>query len=257
MKKLSILFMAFAMFIQVNAQEEKKPVIKQMLLTPHPEKIMEFRKNLAEHNQKFHPKGKYDVTVYEIETGKDAGKYIWAMRTDSYDDLENSPSGADHKAHWDSKVVSTLKTHPQVALWRLQLDRSSFVKQFDHKYVRVRFFDFKEIDEAYKHFNDMQRKFSAVQNKFSIRNEGYYTSAFTYDNFHVAIVNFKEKLDRDQSWNWDAFTEKYKEMFGEELNEETSKKYEETIKEMKMELWKFDEELSTQSPTIMVVKNQK
>lgn len=256
MKKLLFLSVVFAVAFQLQAQEEQQVLLlNQMILTPHPEKVVEFKQNLAEHNQKFHGEGRYDVSVYEIMTGNDSGKFVWIMTPGSWEAMEAAPSSAEKQAHWDSKVLPTLTSAPIGAVWRMQPDMSNFKQDLDHKYISLRYFSINMGREHYNNFKTEITKYAELVDKhYPERTVGYYSNVYGNENFDFIWADFKESLG-NRDYGDRNFAKLFEELHGEKISD-GDKVMDQVIADFKLELWKFNPELSTKSSKIIVAQNQ-
>jgi hypothetical protein len=99
MKKLFLLFLLAVPFWSY-AQEESL-IFESNTLTPMPSQVLRFEAAVAAHNKKYHAAGPHGVRVYEIISGKNAGRYQWVMGPGHWGDLDTRPADtANHSVDW-------------------------------------------------------------------------------------------------------------------------------------------------------------
>ncbi len=127
MKNLIILFLMspFALI----AQGTEPIIFENVMISPHPAKVLQFESAVAAHNQKYHPAGGHEARVYEILSGPNAGKYIWSSPTTwSAMDARSQPEG--HSLDWIANVTANTTGDMYGAYWRLDGEFSRFPQDF-------------------------------------------------------------------------------------------------------------------------------
>ncbi len=121
MKKLLFAIMVFPL---LTAGQQEKNVVFSARLTPRFDKVVEFEKALASHNQKYHAT-EWKANVYYVETGPDAGSYQYVLGPASWEDIENRKPTAEHDLDWNKNVVSLLQSNSDNAYLSYNKDLST------------------------------------------------------------------------------------------------------------------------------------
>lgn len=110
MKRIISVLVMLACTAAMAQGEAPVVVFDQIMITPHPEKVMAFQKGVAEHNKQFHADAPRQVAVYQIMTGPNTGKYIWNLGPCTWAELDERPMDDAHNDHWANAVASNLTT---------------------------------------------------------------------------------------------------------------------------------------------------
>lgn len=105
MKKLLFAIMVFPL---LTAGQQEKNIISTVRLLPKFDKIPEFEKALANHNQKFHAT-EWKATVFFVESGPDGGSYQNILGPASWEDFENRKTTPEHDLDWNKNVMSLVQ----------------------------------------------------------------------------------------------------------------------------------------------------
>jgi hypothetical protein len=97
--------LAVCLLVPFIGFSQVKNVLNATRVFPKPEKIAEFEKALASHAQKYHT-GDWKWRVWAIESGPDAGGYMFTEGPNSWDQLDTRGDlGAEHTADWEKNVA--------------------------------------------------------------------------------------------------------------------------------------------------------
>jgi hypothetical protein len=176
MKKL--FYIALLIPVLAMAQNNPEPlIIQNVMLTVLPGHVKAFEEGVAAHNKKYHTAGPYQSSVFVIDNGKNAGKYIWNMGPLPWSAMDGRPMSANgHDADWDAKVVPHLSNEVDVNYWRMHTDLSDFSKDFTLKNLSVFMIDvkrFKDMDFMEKVVKKVHAVYAA---KMPDQRHGVYTN---------------------------------------------------------------------------------
>lgn len=257
MKQFVCLLAALITCSAFAQQAQPYVVYDQIMLTPNPEKIAEFQKVLAEHNQKFHPEGAYDVGVFQIMTGPNSGKFIWNLGPVTWADMDKRPMDKAHNEHWATAVAATLTTDSWATYWRHHPEFTNMSQDFELNMLRVNFYDIKRGMDSWEKVEKIMERFTKLYR------EHYPDDVFaTYSNVmastgegkDMAIVGFVDNFAAMGDENPDV-PEKYNAMYGEGSFEKDITTWLEVMVGESSELWMFLPDLSTSPKQVTVSQN--
>ncbi len=129
------------------AQTNEDLVIENVMLTVHPEKIVEFEAGIAAHNKKFHADGPYGARVYSVLNGKNAGKYMLIMGPLPWSAIDGRPSGQDHTDDNNNNVSKHIMPEVEVNYMKMHPELSNFSRDFEINKVSVFMIDVKRFKQ--------------------------------------------------------------------------------------------------------------
>ena len=258
MKKvvLSILFcLPFALF----AQETPDLVFSQVMLTPKPDKIVEFEAGLSAHNKKFHSQEAQQANVYWIANGKNSGKYIWSAGPMPWAAMDaDHPAGAEHDGDWNKNIAPFTKGNDEAFFFRADLANSNFSKDFTIKNMSVFMIDVKRFKNM-EFMAELEKVRKVYAEKMPEKIFGIYHNSMP--------VNDDRKFQRDFGWVefFDSMSvmnedDKFPQYFEEVHGEGSFTKFLETFSEVTngdmTELWTFRADLSGTDGKILAAERQ-
>lgn len=241
----------------VGAQDYQEPVVLQnVMLTVAPGHTKAFEEGLAAHNKKFHKEGPYQAMVYSINSGENAGKYMWNMGPLPWSAMDSRPAEDNgHDADWDTKVVPHLTGDVDVNYWRTHPDLSDFSKDFTLKNLSVFMIDvkpFKDMDFMNKVVKKVHKVYSE---KMPEQRRGVYTNELgSTDGLDFAWVDFFDSM----AWmgREDKFLQQFEEVHGEGSFATFLADVQATTNGQNTELWSFRKDLSGTDGTVKAVGSQ-
>jgi hypothetical protein len=121
MRKLLALFL----MIPFIGFSQTKNVVNATRVFPKQEKIAEFEKALTTHVQKYHT-GDWKWRVWYIESGPDAGGYMFTEGPNSWEQLDTRNNlGAEHQADWEKNVAPLTIDRGSASYAEFQADLST------------------------------------------------------------------------------------------------------------------------------------
>ncbi len=255
MKKLfyTLLFLPFL----VGAQDYQEPlVIQNVMLTVAPGHVKAFEEGVAAHNKKYHTEGAYEARVYSINSGKNAGKYMWNMGPLPWSAMDDRPAKADgHDADWDAKVVTHLTNEVDVNYWRFHPDISDFSTDFTLKNLSVFMVDVKP-NQFMDFMNKVVKKVDKLYSeKMPEQRRGAYTNELSnMDGLDFAWVDFFDSM----SWmgKEDKFPQYFEEVHGEGSFKTFLADVEATTNGQRTELWSYRDDLGGAPAEIKAASRQ-
>ena len=254
MKKLFCLLLMTPLLL--TSQEYQEPVVFQnVMLTVAPGHTKAFETALAAHNKKFHPEGPYQVNVYTVNSGKNAGKYMWNMGPLPWSAMDGRPGAGDHDDDWDTNVVPHLTNDVDVNYWKFHPQFSNFSKDFNLKNLSVFMIDIKRFKEM-DFFNKVLANVNKVYaEKMGDQIHGAYTNELNnMEGLDFAWVDFFDNM----SWmgREDKFPQDYEAVHGEGSFAGFLKDVADTTEGQRTELWSFRADLSGTSGEVKAVDRQ-
>ena len=226
MKKL-LLFIAIAICLPflITAQSSDDYVMFQTIkLTPKSGQSTKVMEGLKEHNDTYHTEGHTAVSVWQINSGEDAGSLSWIMGPLKWSDLDKADD-PEHIPHWMEKVDPYVEMG-EWQYWRLEDDMSYAPEGFQPKVHFVRFFTIEarkrdEAKELFKTFfkiyreNNFDMGLHVFSNEVPGEDEPQWAILWAYDNYASMDKNRKfwdlyeksEGIDRREFFErWDKTT---------------------------------------------------
>ncbi|MBL7473624.1 hypothetical protein [Robertkochia sediminum] len=240
------------------AQEQTPTVVfDQIMVTPHPEKVMQFHKAVAEHNKQFHTDAPRQVAVYQIMTGPNTGKYIWNLGPCTWQELDERPMDTGHNEHWVNNVTPTLTTEAHGTFWQYHPEFSNISNNFKLNMLSITFYDVKRGIGNFDKIKAVMERFTQLyREKYPEDMFGIYTNVMgsTKEGRDLAIVGFLNNYADMASENPDV-PEKYDAMFGKESYEKDLQTWMENMEGSASEMWLFMPELSSRPAEVEVAQN--
>ena len=243
MKKLFYLLLLAPLL--VLSQEYQEPLVFQnVMLTVEPGHTKAFETALATHNKKFHGDGLYQANVYTINSGKNAGRYMWNMGPLPWSAMDDRPSTENgHDADWDANIVPHLSNEVDVNYWRFHPQYSDFSEDFTLKNLSVFMIDIKPFKDMDFMNNVITKVNKVYSEKRPEQRRGVYTNELgNADGLDFAWVDFFGSM----AWmgKEDNFPQQFEEVHGEGSFAGFLKDVEATTDGQKTELWSFRADLS-------------
>lgn len=257
MKKI-LFVMAMAVCFSSFAQEETPTVVfDQIMVTPHPEKIADFHKAVAEHNNQFHADAPRQVAVYQIMTGPNTGKYIWNLGPCTWADMDERPMDDAHNNHWTSAVASTLTTENMATFWKYHPEFSSISSDFTLNMLAITFWDIKRGMGNFEKVTGIIEKFVKLYRENWPEDQfGMYSNVMgsTGEGRDLAIVGFMDKY-ADMANEHPDLPEKYNAMHGAGSFEADMKIWVDLVQAESNEMWVYMPQLSSRPAEVVVTQN--
>lgn len=189
MKKLvALLVVLFCAPTFLSAQDDADDayvMIELTFMTCKKGMDAEFQKAVHAHNKKFHPEGPYQAGLWVIETGADAGAYIWTMGPVTYTQLDDAPGKGDHAEDWKKNVGIYVESYGGVEYWSMNTKLSVWDDEPDKMFMSM----VVGIEEGkYHDFKAFIEKTSAIHKKHSDKEWKVWSNNFWgADNRHFAL----------------------------------------------------------------------
>ncbi len=91
-------------------------------ITPKLDKLDLFRKALSAHNKKYHTVDPYKVSVYSVDSGPNAGSFVWVMGPCSMTQLDKAPGEGEHILDWEKNINPHVASMSGGSYWRAVAD---------------------------------------------------------------------------------------------------------------------------------------
>jgi hypothetical protein len=182
-----------------------------------------FEAAVLAHNKKYHSSSPYKASLNLIETGEDAGTYVWAQGGFSYSEMDARPGKGEHQKDWAKTIAPFIESYGRTEIW-------SYNKKLSHRkageYALEEIWYLSVSGKDYYRFKAFMAK---IQKIMAAKDApmSVYNNAFGQDNGRdVAIVfplknwaeydneewTMKEEFEKEHganSWNdalseWDA-----------------------------------------------------
>lgn len=253
-----LLVLALAVCMISYAQEEAPTVVfDQIMVTPHPEKVADFHKAVAEHNKQFHSEAPRQVAVYQIMTGPNTGKYIWNLGPCTWAELDARPMDDAHNNHWSANVTPTLTTEANGTFWEYHPQYSSMSADFTLNMLHITFYDVKRGMGNFDKLKPIMERFTKMYRELYPEDMyGIYTNVMgsTSEGRDLAIVSFLDNY-ADMAIEHPDVPEKYNGMFGDGSYEKDMKTWMENTMGAATEMWAYMPELSSRPAEVQITQN--
>lgn len=241
----------------IGAQDYQEPLVLQnVMLTVQPDKVKAFEAGIAAHNKKYHGEGAFQALVYTINSGKNAGKYMWNMGPLPWSAMDKRPSEDNgHDADWDTNVAPYLTSDVDVNYWKGHMEYSDFSKDFTLKNLSVFLIDVKPT-KGMDFMNKVIKKVDKVYSeKMPEQRRGLYSNELAnMDGLDFAWVDFFGSM----AWmgKEDKFPQYFEEVHGAGSFKTFLEDVGNIIDGQRTELWSFRKDLSGVSGDIEAVTGQ-
>jgi hypothetical protein len=221
MFKKIILFIAvtaiFCTSATVHAQDDQRKIYEYIMLSPVTSQLKTLQDNMRKHNQKYHSSGPYTAYVFNIATGKDAGKIVWQMGPIQLSDLDARPSDNGHDEDWRDNIMPYVRYQTDAEYWNTDANLSLFkdmsTESVSHPLLAVRFYNVhrgkrNQVDNIFKN------RSAALEGLDNAAPWGLFYNMFQQgeQGRHIASVRyFKNWTDYAEPRN---FMESYEEVHG-------------------------------------------
>jgi hypothetical protein len=238
-----ILLVPFLAFSQDDDQSSYL-LHENVLLTPIPTSLSEFREGLKEHNEEFHSEESYGARMYYISSGPNTGSYMWVMGPFPWSALdEPREDRKEHDEDWEKNVQPYLLPNSHTSYWRYHPEMSAFSEDFELDKLLVRYYDIKAF-ETERMIKLLDRVGLVMKEKFPEIHYTTYTNIFPSEKEgrDMALVFFFNEyswLGQDPN-----FRKAYEEIYGSEGLAEFISVWQEVNQGEESEIWIFDPELS-------------
>ncbi len=225
-----------------NAQNADYQMFELFYFEPISGHGADLKAAMAEHNQKYHPRGDYSAQVYSVLNGPNAGKYVWSMGPTTWTKIENRPADAGHDGHWDEQVGIHIESYGGTDYYKLNAEMSHFPGPTDLKTLNLWMVDLKEgTDYRYKAL--MDKVLSIYKENDYDRPMGVYDRQFGGSHgIDVVMIWFMEGL---QGFDEEGpFGKDYEAKYGEGSMDDLVKEWMAIVDRMDQEIWKFVPEMS-------------
>jgi hypothetical protein len=228
----------FCLPLLLNAQDEEntEPYGMVELTYMHAKQGMDkkFIDAVRQHNDKYHPEGNYQAGLWRIETGNEAGTYVWSMGGLSYTDLDGAPGEGDHQEDWAKTVEPYVAEYGRVEYWRYS-DKFSTPDDEAEAMQQVWFMDLKWgeyyrfqafMEKVHEIHVESGEEFHLWMNEFSGANKRDIAFTWPFDKW--------AELDDDDFNMMKAYNEKYGP--GSWMN--AMKEWDAFMEELNQEVWR-------------------
>lgn len=246
MKRITfLLLVAMAFSISSFAQEkESYSMFDNTRFTVKTDKMKEFGKAMAAHNQKYHNEGAYHANLWMVSVGEHSGDFVWSMGPCTFSDLDGSPNSKEHTEDWNNNIMPNIQEMHGSNMWRLDTKHSYSVDGQSNK-LSISVFDIKD-NQGYRFKDILDRVLKVYKEKEYKRSFSTYWPQFsTNSEDDVAIVsgfNKWARFDQDRTFKKD-----FVEVHGEGSWVNFIKDLDSVINGSKDEVWVLIEELSGKS----------
>ncbi|ETN96551.1 hypothetical protein SAMN04487906_2936 [Zhouia amylolytica] len=254
MRKLLLLIVVLLAWTVSGQNNGEYVVFENVIITPNPAKMGDFKKHMADHNKKYHADDVYGCRVYAIVTGPNTGKYVWSMGPIPWSSVDSRPAQGGHDEHWNNMVMPTLLPMANATYWRSHPELSNFPNDFKLDKLRLTYYD---IKRGWGNFDKIKAIVAKItkMNKEKYPNEvyGIYTNEFgsTKEGKDIVFVDFFENSAKlgEQDDNWIS---NYDEVNGAGSFERDVKTWHELTNGSERELWILAPELSGRTAEVKV-----
>lgn len=218
-------------------QDEKKDYKMVELTFMHAKhgKSDEFTKAVKAHDQKYHPAGPHQAALYSINTGEDAGTFVWVMGPCMMKDLDNRPGVGAHDDDWKKNVEPYIESYGAVEYWK-QNEALSFMPE-NMTPQKVNIFWIMDIKRGeYYRFKKMMADIQAVHKDNGTTNVTIWDNKFYENNGRDVALQWHKadfaSLDSDFNMK-----KEYEKMYGEGTWQQVLEEWEEVVVDMKAQMW--------------------
>lgn len=255
MKKLLYILLVLPV-LMIGQDYQEHLVFQNVMLTVKEGHIKAFEEGVAAHNKKFHTEGAYQANVYSINSGKNAGKYMWNMGPLPWSAMDGRPATENgHDTDWDANVVPHLANEVDVNYWKFHADLSDFSGDFTLENLSVFMIDikrFKEMDFMNKVIKKVHKVY--LEKRPEQRRGAYTNELGNMDGLDFAWVDFFGSM----SWmgKEDKFPQEFEEVHGAGSFVAFLADVEATTDGQRTELWSFRKDLSGTSGEVSPADRQ-
>lgn len=237
------------------AQTNEALIIENVMLTVNPEKIMEFEAGIAAHNKKFHTDGPYGARVYNIQNGKNAGKYMLIMGPLPWSAMDGRPSSQEHTDDNNKNISKYLTPDVEINYMKMHTGLSNFSKDFEINKVSVFMIDVKRF-KGQDFVEKVLKKVDKVyKEKMPEQIYGVYSNEMNnMDGMDFAWVDFFD----NSSWlgKEDKFVQYFEEVHGTGSFSQFMADVESTTDGDRTEIWTLRKDLSGTNAKVMAATRQ-
>lgn len=148
---------------------------------------VDFEKAVHKHNEKFHPEGPYQSSLWSIDAGSESGWYVWAMGPVTFTELDDSPGKGDHADHWQGNVSEYISEYGRTEYWRMQPKYSTANADQENMFVSWVF----DIEPGGEYYVD----------EFMLKIQALYAN-HPEDEMKTWMNVFSGNEGRDMAMNW-------------------------------------------------------
>lgn len=195
-------------------------------------KNMEFEAAVKKHDAKYHT-GKYAAVLWSIETGSQAGDYVWAMGPLTYTDMDKAPGAGEHAKDWKDTVEPFVQEYGAVEYWKMDADLS-FRDDKSQKRQTVWLIDLERGD--YYKFAEFMKKVVVVNKKMGDEVSTWVNQYGEDDGRDVAIVFTFETFAELDIEDW-KMKDEYNKAHGEGTWDNALDDWNEFTKSIKRSIW--------------------
>jgi hypothetical protein len=236
MKKYLMTASLMILSFLLMAQEEEKPkytMVEHVIINVKPGTQGDFEKAVKAHNEAHH-NGAHNAWLMKVETGKNAGTYIWGMGPCTFTDLDSRPTGGAHDEDWANNVGTHIESVDGVEYWR-KMDKLSYTKADEEwNMLNIWTLDIKR-GEWYR-FKSFMEKVQPIFEEKDETNNVWSKQFNENDGKDAAIVwRMKSWADMDnQDWN---MKEEYDKKYGEGSWDDALEEWEDFVESMTSQVW--------------------
>lgn len=252
-KVIYVLFLLPLVMIAQNSQEAL--VFENVILTVNPENITEFEAGIAVHNKKFHADGPYGARVYNINNGKNAGKYMLIMGPLPWSAMDGRPAGQDHTDDNNKNVNRYLESEVEVNYMKMHPELSNFSKDFEINKLSVFMLDVKRFKQREFLEKVIKKVVKVYKEKMPDQRYGVYSNEMNnMDGMDLAWVDFFDS----SSWlgREDKFPQYFEEVHGAGSFAKFMADVEATTDGDSTEIWILRKDLSGSSAKVKAANRQ-
>lgn len=253
MKKL--LFAMLLVPLLVVSQSNEALVLENVMLTVQPDKIAEFEAGIAAHNNKFHAEGPYGARVYNVQNGKNAGKYMLIMGPLPWSAMDGRPSTQEHSDDNNKNVNAYITSEVEVNYMKMHPELSNFSKDFEINKVSVFMIDVKRFKNGDFMEKVIKKVAKVYKEKLPDQIYGVYSNEMNnMDGMDFGWVEFFES----SSWmaREDKFAQYFEEVHGAGSFQTFIADVEATTDGDRTEIWTLRNDLSGPGPMVEAVTRQ-
>lgn len=237
------------------AQTNESPIIENVMLTVHPEKIVAFEAGIAAHNKKFHADGPYGARVYSVLNGKNAGKYMLIMGPLTWSAMDGRPASKEHTDDNNKNINQYLESEVEVNYMKMHPDLSNFSEDFEINKVSVFMIDVKRFKEQEFIEKVLKKVVKMYKEKMPDQIYGVYSNEMTnMDGLDFAWVDFFNS----SSWlgKEDKFVQNFEEVHGAGSFLQFMADVEATTDGERTEIWTLRKDLSGPNAQVIATTRQ-
>jgi hypothetical protein len=221
-------------FLIAQEAEDKTQLVELVFIKVKMGSEEKFEAAILAHNKKYHADGPYQSSLSIVETGEEAGTYVWSMGSMTYTELDARPGKGEHQKDWMKTIAPFIESYGRSEIWSRN-KKLTHSKSGEYALEEIWFLDIK--GEEYYRFKSFLTNIQKIM-KAKDAPIGVYNNEFSQNNGRdVAMVfpmaNWAE-YDK-QEWN---MKDEYEKEFGPNSWSDAMREWDQVVKTMSREVWR-------------------